>query len=1161
MGRIHLRKRVVVLLSLLLFNLSLITAQKVSLNLNNQSLKSALESISQQTGYSLAYSKEVINLDEAVSIQVSETDLGAVLAQLLSPRNLSYEIRDNKIYILHEAPAGQTPPAPAQTQPVDQKLSGTVTDAAGEPIIGANISVPGTSVGTVSDMDGNYSLTVPRGSRLRFSYIGYLDQEFTITNQTTLDVVLREDSEMLDELVVIGYGVQRKSVVTAAISRVTADELNVTRPSRVEDALKGKVSGVQITQSSGQPGSDSKVRIRGIGTINNSEPLYIVDGMEVGGGITYLNPVDIQSVEILKDAASAAIYGARGANGVVLVTTKSGVAGKTTVNYDVSYGWQNPWKKRAVLDATEYMVIMNEVQINDGNLPRYTNEQVRAAGAGTDWQDETFYYNAPVQNHQLSISGGAEKIQYFLSLGYFDQAGIVGGNFGKSNYSRWSLRSNSTYTVFEDINRSFLNKITLNANVGYSRDKSTGIETNSEYGSILGSALTFAPVVPVYADEETANTILATYPNAVKDKNGNVFSIPPAGFQEIANPVGMLNQPTEGKNNSDKIVGSFWAELAVLPQLKFRSSYGVDLAFWGYDTYTFPYFLATQGKDVPFSSVQSEMNRGFRWQLENYFTYAQTFNDVHNLSAVLGQSASRYTQRSLGGYDRDLLETDPLKANINSAIADRKEERAWGGTNGYNFISSASYFGRVDYNYDERYMAQATIRRDGSSNFGPSHKWGIFPSFSFGWNVTNEAFMDSRPDWFNYLKLRFSWGKNGNDRIGNFLYTSLMEGGRNYYFGGGYRVNQGDPTKIGETGGIMQYGSSPGYIPNPNVKWEESAQTDLGFETRFLNSRLTFGFDYFKKKTIDMLMYQPIPMYVGLGAPIANVGDMENWGLEFEAGWRHSIGDFNYSLSANATYIKNTLINLGNATGEQIYESMGATGVGSYVKGMNGEVFPFFYGFKTDGLFQNQAEVDAYVNANGEKLQPSAMPGDVRFVDLNGDGIISDGDKTKIGKGMPDWTYGFTLSADWKGFDANLFFQGTIGNDIFDYSQRGDIPAMNRPTWILNRWHGEGTSNTIPRVTAANPNSNWRSSDLYVKNGSYLRLKSTQFGYTLPENLTKKVSIQRLRVYLSADNLLTFTKYDGFEPELASGNYTTIGVDRGIYPQSRTISVGANISF
>ncbi|NMB05325.1 MAG: TonB-dependent receptor [Bacteroidales bacterium] len=1145
------------LLSLFVLGTVMLSAQKVNLNYSKATLRTVLESITEQTGHTLAFSKEVVNLNEEVTIREQNTELETVLKQLLTPRQIGYEIRENKIYIFDQSLA-ETETGQPVTQQVN--LTGRVTDENGEPVIGANISVPGTTTGTVTDYDGYYALTVPKGSTLRFSYIGYLDREYNITSQTQLNVQLLEDTEVLDELIVVGYGVQRKSVVTAAISKVTAEELNVTRPSRVEDALKGKVSGVQITQSSGQPGSDSKVRIRGIGTINNSEPLYIVDGMIVGGGINYLNPVDIESVEILKDAASAAIYGARAANGVILVTTKKGTKGKASVNYDVSYGWQNPWKKREILNAEEYMVIMNEMQLNDGNLPRYNNEQVMGAGVGTDWQDETFYYNAPVQNHQVSVSGGSDDLLYFLSFGFFDQAGIVGGNYDKSNYRRYSLRSNSTYTVFEADDRSFLNKVTVGANIGYSRDKSTGIETNSEYGSILGSALTFSPLVSVYADEATAAGILAQYPHAVTDGD-RVFSLPPAGFQEIANPVAMLHQPSAGFNNSDKFVSSFWGELQILPELKFRTTYGADLAFWGYDSYTFPYFLATQGKDQQFSTVQSEMNRGYSWQLENYLSYAKSFNEVHNLSAVAGVSASRYRYRNLGGNDRDLLETSPSKANINSAIADRQLERAWGGTGGYDFTGTASYFGRVDYNYAERYMLQATMRRDGSTSFGPNNKWGVFPSFSVGWNMTNEAFMANRPEWFDYMKLRFSWGKNGNDRIGNFLYTSLMDGGQNYYFGGGYQVNEADPAKVGEITGSMQYGSSPGYIPNPNVKWEESVQTDLGLEARFLNSRLTFGFDYFVKATNDMLMYQPIPSYVGLGAPIANVGDMENRGVEFELGWKNSAGDFNYFIAANASYLQNKLINLGNETGEQIYENAGASGVGSYVKGMNGEVFPYFYGFKTDGLFQNQAEVDGYVNGEGARLQPTAKPGDVRFVDHNGDGTISDDDKTKIGKGAPDWTYGLTLGADWKGFDANLFFQGTYGNDIFDFAQRGDIPAANRPAWILDRWHGEGTSNRMPRMTSANPNSNWRSSDLYIKDGSYVRLKSAQLGYTLPEALTKKISLQRLRLYISADNLLTFTGYDGFDPEIASGGYTTIGIDRGIYPQARTISLGANISF
>ena len=1031
----------------------------------------------------------------------------------------------------------------------DIQIKGVVVSGGDNlPLPGVNVVVKGTSIGTITDLDGQFSFAVPAKSMLSITYIGYKPLEVAADGSKLMNITLQEDTETLDEVVVVGYGVQKKSVVTAAISRVTAEDLNNTTPSRIEDALKGKVSGVQITQSSGQPGADSKVRIRGVGTVNNSEPLYIVDGMPVDGGINYLNPTDIQSVEILKDAASAAIYGARAANGVILVTTKSGVSGKTNITYDFTYGLQNPWKKRSVLNATEYMTLMNEVAVNDGNAPKYLPEQIASAGKGTDWQDETFNYDAPVQSHQVSVNGGSEKIVYFLSLGYFDQEGIVGGNYGKSNYNRWSLRTNSTYNVFETKDRSFMNKMRVGVNISYARAKSSGIETNSEYGSILGSALAFDPTVPVYA--ANPESVLASYPNAVKDKNGKVYSIPAGGFQEIANPVGMLNAPTSSTLNEDKFVASFWGELDLYEGLKFKSSYGADLAFWGNDGYTFPYFLATQGKNITQSSVFSNMHRGFTWQVENTLTYTKTFDDKHNLTVLLGQSAKEYTLRELYGDDYDLLETNPDKANINSAIADRDEERVAGGTGGFSNQTLASYFGRIDYNFDERYMIQATVRRDGSSNFGPNHKWAVFPSVSLGWNVTNEAFMDSRPDWFSNLKLRASWGKNGNERIGQFRYTSLMDGGQNYYFG------SGDNAK-------MQYGSSPSKIANPNVKWEESEQLDLGFESRFFNNSLTFGFDYFKKKTNGMLMDQPIPAYVGKGAPIANAGDMQNWGLEFESTYKLKINDFSFNVGANASYLNNKLIKLGNASGEAIYADAGASGVGSYVKGRNGEVYPYFYGYKTGGILQNQQQADEYNSKYGEKAQP----GDVIFLDIAGeksntpDGKITDADKTKIGKGMPDWTFGLSLGADWKGFDLNLFFQGTAGNDVFDFSQRGDIQAMNRPSWMLDRWIGEGTSNKIPRMTAVNPNRNWRSSDLYIKDGSYVRLKTIQLGYSLPTSLLEKASLQRLRLFVTAENLFTFTSYDGFDPEIAAGDYFNIGVDKGIYPQSRTISVGANLTF
>lgn len=1037
------------------------------------------------------------------------------------------------------------------------KVTGKVLSASdGQPLPGVSIGVQGTTRGTFTNIDGVFTIDAKKGETLVFSSVGFDQQKVVLANETNLTIRLVEQAQKMDELVVVGYGVQKKSVVTASISKVTAEELNTAKAPRVEDAMKGKISGVQITQSSGQPGSDSKVRIRGIGSINNSEPLYIVDGMAVDGGINYLNPSDIQSVEILKDASSSAIYGARGANGVILVTTKNGQKGKATVSYDMSYGWQNPWRYKSVLNAKEYMVVMNEGLINDGQAPRYTADQIATAGEGTNWQKETFYKNAPVQNHQVSVAGGTDKSTYFLSFGYYDQAGIVGGNYDKSNYKRYSIRVNGTYNVFEDNSRNFLNKIKAGTSIGYSRITSTGIETNSEYGSVLGSAVAFSPLVSVYANDATAAAILAAHPNAVKDKSGRVFSLPPDGFQEIANPIGMLNQPNASIGNSDKIVSNFWAELDIFDGLKFKSSYGSDLAFWGNDSYAFPYYLASQGKYQDYSTVQSEMNRGYKWQIENVLTYNKSFGE-HHVTVIAGQSAQKYTYRNLGGNFRDLLETDPTKANLNSSIADQKYSNVWGGTGGYDRATLASYFARLDYNFKERYILQATLRRDGSSNFGPNNKWANFPAASFGWNVTNEDFMTNRPTWFNQLKIKASWGKNGNESIDKFLYTQLLSGGQNYYYGGGYVVNPTDPSKLGTTTGQMQYGSSPTYIANASIKWEESEQIDLGFESRFLANSLGLTVDYFEKRTNGMLNRIPIPEYNGVQGPMANVGKMKNWGLEFELSYKKRFGDVNVNIVGNASYLKNKLIELGNASGETIYQSSGAGGVGSFVKAKNGDVFPYFYGYKTAGILQTQAQADAY-NA---KYGRSAAPGDVIFVDLNKDGKITDDDKTKIGKGMPDWTFGLSLNADWKGFDVNLLFQGTQGNDVFDFSQRGDIPAMNRPSWILDRWIGEGTSNKLPRMTNANPNANWMSSDLYIKNGSYVRLKTAQIGYTLPVKYSKMASIQRLRVYVAAENLYTLTGYTGFDPEVASGDYSTIGIDRGIYPQARTISVGANITF
>lgn len=486
---------------------------------------------------------------------------------------------------------------------------------------------------------------------------------------------------------------------------------------------------------------------------------------------------------------------------------------------------------------------------------------------------------------------------------------------------------------------------------------------------------------------------------------------------------------------------------------------------------------------------------------------------------------------------------DPDKANINFGQGTKADQEATG--QAQPFSTLASMFARVSYNYAERYMFQATIRRDGSSNFGPNNKYAVFPSLSLGWNITNEKFMEKRPEWLTSMKLRASWGKNGNERIDAFRYTAIMNSGNNYIFG----ANGNEAIVVG---------AKPNGLPNPDLKWEETSQTDLGLDFGFFGNALTFTVDWYKKKTDGMLMQMPLPAYVGDTPPMGNVGKMENSGVEMDLSYRFQVSDLNVKFGANASYLKNKLIELGNAEGWANYDAI--QNIGTITRAENGEPFPFFYGKKTAGIFQNWDEVNSYVNSKGEKIQPNAQPGDVRFVDANGDGKIDDADRVKIGKGMPDWTVGFSIALDWRGFDLNAFFQGTIGNDVFDGSRRIDLKSINLPSYMLDRWHGEGTSNKYPRLSENDENGNWLSSDLYIKDGSYLRLKNIQLGYTLPKAVTTKFFVQNLRVYVGAENLFTITGYDGFDPEISSGG-TSLGVDKGVYPQAKTFTVGANITF
>lgn len=1028
------------------------------------------------------------------------------------------------------------------------QIKGTVVSGTdNEPLPGVNVVVKGnTSTGTITDFNGTFTLSAPADAILSISYIGFKSQEIAVKGHKDIKIVLQEDSETLDEVVVVGYGVQKKSVVTASIAKVSADDLASTAPVRMDNALKGLASGVTVTSSSGQPGAAAQIRVRGVGTIRTengaADPLYIVDGMPLEGGLDYLNPNDIASIEVLKDAASGAVYGARAANGVILVTTKTGKIGKTKVTYDFSYGWQSAWKKRDVLNASEYALMINEGAINAGIAPKFSDPY--SYGQGTNWQDEVFNNNAPMMNHQVSVSGASEKVNYLFSLGFYTQDGIVGGNFDRSNYERLTLRSNTQYTLFDESKeRNWLNSLKVTSNLSYARIKSTSFDDNSTWGTPLGSALALSPILNVYDETEEAIKAqfdkygtTAEYTPVYDPRNGKLFSIP-GEFGEMSNPIAKLSLPGD-KHWSHKFVANFSAELQLWDNLKFKTSYGADLSFWGYDGYRPLYYLRS-GESSTQSSAYSRKEDGTVWQLENVLMYDKSI-DKHSFSVLLGQSAKKSSGSYLYGSRNNITNYSRPYIDASTGLAANADRDAAGAPS--VDATLASIFARASYNYDERYMLQVTVRRDGSSRFGPNNHYAVFPSFSLGWNLTNEKFMNKRPNWLTTTKIRLSWGKNGNENIGNFKYTVLTSPGNNAIFGSSENV----------INGVKASG-----LANPDLKWEESEQLDFGLDFGFFNNALTFTADYYKKKTNGMLMEMNIPFYVGEAKPIGNVGKMENSGIELEAAYKFRVSDWNFRVSANASYLKNKLIEYGNESGWENLDSF--QGTGDISRAENGKPFPFFYGYKTAGIFQNTDEVKAYKNDKGELLQPTAVPGDVRFVDVDGNGIIDANDRTDIGKGMPDWTFGFNLGVSWKNFDLNMMWQGTAGNDIYDATRRTDIATSNLPSWMLNRWTGEGTSNRIPRFVQGD-NVNWQSSDLYVYDGSYLRLKNIQLGYTLPAALTQKVFISSLRFYVAAENLFTFTKYHGFDPEISSGG-TSLGIDYGVYPQAIVWTIGASLSF
>ncbi len=999
-------------------------------------------------------------------------------------------------------------------------VTGVVTGSDdGEPLPGVTVSVKGTTNGTITNFDGKYELKVPEDAVLLYSFVGMQTQEISVAGQAEINVTLESAYFDVDEVVVVGYGVQKKSLVTGAIAKVGGDELKKASDMRVTQALQGKTAGVVISGNSGQPGDNVSVRIRGIGTNGDAEPLYIIDGLPMSGaGTDFLSSSDIESIEVLKDAASCAIYGARGANGVILITTKSGKTNeKFTVSYDGYYGVQNPWKKVNLLNTQEYVLLTNEASINGNGSLFFSNEDVAGFTANTDWQDEMFNYDAPKQNHALSFSGGTETTAYSSSLNYFNQQGIVAE--GKSEYERFSYRLNtvSEFGFFK-----------LGTNINLVRITSKGIDTNSHFGNGLAQAINMPPIIPVTNGDGSWAT-------------PEQFGI---GLQEITNPVALLSY-INSETKTSKFVGGMTGEINFgdihesLKGLTVKSSFSGEYAAVDHRGYSPLYYL-----DAMHFTVDDEAGRVHdlytRWNFENVLTYDKTIEE-HHFTLMAGTTAFNEKYENIGGSKKNVIFDDFEHSYIDNAT-DPESANVWGG---FSEHTVASLFGRINYDYKDRYMVAATLRRDGSSRFGSENKYGYFPSVSAGWVISREGFMSGLADKIDILKVRASWGQNGSENIGDFGYTSIIGNQNIYYFGDSK----------------TQYnGTQPVRIANPSLKWETSEQTNIGIDLATLQSSLRVSIDYYVKTTKDWLVTAPVPMLVGNSAPIINGGEVENSGVELEVSYRKQFNKLYFSASINGAYNKNEVLDIQNAE-KRLQGGDGGFGQSGVLYAGVGTPMGIFWGVETNGIFQTEAEINAYTNSDGGLIQPNAKPGDLIFVDADGNGSINNDDRVDLGSPYPDFTGGINLELEYAGFDVSAFLYAALGQEVYDATRRYDMNGTNyRGDW-LDRWTGPGTSNEYPRVTFVDDNQNMKTvSDFFVHDGSYVRLRNVTLGYTLPKQVTDYMKIDRIRFYVTAENLLTFTDYKGYDPEIGGGVFSN-GIDHGIYPQARTVLGGVNITF
>ena len=1015
-----------------------------------------------------------------------------------------------------------------------QTVKGTVISGSdNEPLIGASVMVQGTKNGTVTDLDGNFTITAKNGQTLEVSYLGFITQKVKVTG-SVINVTLLEDKQSLDEVVVVGYGVQKKKLVTGATVQLKGDDiakLNTTNPL---SAMQGQTPGVNIVSTSGQPGASMSVTIRGLGTVGNSQPLYLIDG--VGGDITTLNPADIESIDVLKDAASAAIYGAQAANGVVLVTTKSGKEGVSKITYDGYVGWQTLGRKFEMLNANQYMQIMDEALLNSYMSPiDWTSlNAIRDANGNvynTDWIDQAVDNGALTTSHSLAFTGGSKTSTYSISGGYTGQDGLIGGS-DVSYYKRYNLRVNSEHKMWNGL-------VVIGEHVGFVYKDSRGMGTGNIYNNNLRSAFSTSPLVPVY------------------DANGNYYSTVDSDWNKNdGNPYGtmMMNRYNQSKNTS--VDANVYVQIEPIKNLKFKTVFGLSYGGSNYRSFT-PIYKFTPQSGNGITKVNQSNGNGTSLVWTNTLTYDFDIKD-HHISALLGSETTKYDGESTGSYGVNLTAgfDDWEHAYVENTEKGHADRKVSGGP--YDATRGQSFFARLGWSWKDRYMVNATMRADGSSKFAKGHRWGYFPSVSAGWTLTEEDFLKPAASWLDFLKLRLSWGQVGNANINCYQYLApVTTSNTNYNFGA--------------TGGTDAWvmGAYTERLANEKVKWETSEQYNVGLDARFLRQRLSLTLDGYIKSTKDWLVQAPIRATAGTGGPVINGGDVKNKGIEVGLSWNDNIGrDFTYSVGANFAYNHNEVGNIPTLDGiihgkdNQIF-----TNAEEFYRAENGHAIGYFWGYKTAGLFQNQKEINDWIAAGNGIYQADVKPGDVKYVDVNHDGVINASDKVDLGNGLPKYTFGFNVNLAWKGFDLSANFTGAAGFQIAQSYRDPSSSQANYSRRILKRWTGEGTSNEIPRVTYGDV-GNWLFSDLYLQDGDYIRLQNLTMGYDFKKLISWK-GLSKMRLYFQVQNLFTLTKYDGMDPEIGSFNGTdgnssdawVSGVDMGYYPHPRTFIVGLNLAF